>query len=181
MRYEEALRVATAAARRAGAILRKELYRPGGPRGHCGKCEADAAAEREIREALSAHFPDHGIVGEELPGDRGAADADRHVWLVDPNDGTRAYLGGWQGAEVSIALLRAGVPVLGVVFAYAARAGRGDLFCWAEGGPLTRNGRARKPLSACRLDPRCTVLVSQHADENPDDNARLCAPARYRA
>ncbi|MCY2991196.1 MAG: hypothetical protein NTY19_25460 [Planctomycetota bacterium] len=39
-----------------------------------------------------------------------------HIWLVDPNDGTSAYLKGWRGSAVSLALVRQGVLVLGVVY-----------------------------------------------------------------
>ncbi|MDX1978879.1 MAG: inositol monophosphatase family protein, partial [Bryobacteraceae bacterium] len=67
--------------------------------------------------------------------------ADGHLWLVDPNDATGAFLQGLRGPSVSIALLRHGTPVLGVVFAYTAPDDAGDLIFWAEGLPaIERNG-----------------------------------------
>lgn len=53
--------------------------------------EADRAAERAIREIIAREYPDHGILGEEF----GAENADcAHVWVIDPIDGTRAFISG---------------------------------------------------------------------------------------
>ena len=53
--------------------------------------EADREAERALREAIGARFPDHAIVGEE----HGAANAGHAVrWVIDPVDGTRAFVSG---------------------------------------------------------------------------------------
>lgn len=53
--------------------------------------EADREAENAIRAAISKAYPNHGFLGEESgshPGDS------RHVWVVDPIDGTRAFISG---------------------------------------------------------------------------------------
>ncbi|MGI5844874.1 MAG: inositol monophosphatase family protein [Candidatus Xenobium sp.] len=176
--YSQALQAAVQAARRAGEILLAEFYRPGGPRGSSGHAPVDAEAEARIAQDLLSLFPDWGFRGEECSDLRRGGD---HIWVVDPNDGTRAYLEGWRGSAVSIALVHQGRPVLGVVYAFAV--GEGDLFTWAEGcGPVLRNGR---PLSARtwpeHLSEQDVVLVSQHADHCPDFNARAVAPARFRA
>ncbi|MBO6637503.1 MAG: histidinol-phosphatase [Roseitalea sp.] len=53
--------------------------------------EADRASEAAIRALIKAHYPDHGIVGEEY----GSEGEDRsHVWVIDPIDGTRAFISG---------------------------------------------------------------------------------------
>lgn len=53
--------------------------------------EADRAAERAIRKLIGEKFPDHGILGEEY----GAHNTDNsHVWVIDPIDGTRAFISG---------------------------------------------------------------------------------------
>lgn len=53
--------------------------------------EADRETEKAIRALISAEFPDHGILGEEF----GAEGADnRHVWVIDPIDGTRSFISG---------------------------------------------------------------------------------------
>jgi ADP-ribosylglycohydrolase/fructose-1,6-bisphosphatase/inositol monophosphatase family enzyme len=182
--YTKALSIAADAAREGAAILRAEFYRPRGPRGSIGHCPVDSTAEALIRERLAVAFPDYGIVGEELPKqDRAPRDESRHCWLIDPNDGTSAMHKGHRGAAVSIAMIRAGKPALGVVCAYAPLIARDeDLFAWAEGcGPLTRNGVtvSRRPLRVPTDED--TVAVSQDADRESECNAMLVAPARFHA
>lgn len=182
-RYSEELGAAVEAALDAGSILRQEFYRSGGPRRpRAGKCPADDEAEAVLRRLLGGAFPEYGCRGEELPEhDRTPEDGEGHVWVLDPNDGTAAFQRGWRGAAVSIALLHAGIPVLGVVYAYAMREDAGDLFAWAEGQPFTRNGHVISPRLARKLDTAHTVFVSQSADKNPNANAAACFPARFRA
>jgi ADP-ribosylglycohydrolase/fructose-1,6-bisphosphatase/inositol monophosphatase family enzyme len=181
--YRRALEVAVAAAREAGAHLLAEAHRPGGPRGDRAKCPADNEAERIIRDRLDAAFPAWGIRAEEYPGEnRPPAEGERHLWLVDPNDGTSAFHDGARGSAVSIGLIRDRRPVLGVIFAYAAPDDDGDLLAWAEGcGTTTRNGVPLPMLT----DPGTllashTVAVSHRADTKPLGNAEFVAPARYR-
>ena len=53
--------------------------------------EADQAAELAIRQLIEKEFPEHGILGEE----HGSVRLDsRHVWVIDPIDGTRAFISG---------------------------------------------------------------------------------------
>lgn len=53
--------------------------------------EGDRAAESAIRALIDAHFPDHGILGEEHEN----VGLDReHLWVIDPIDGTRAFISG---------------------------------------------------------------------------------------
>jgi ADP-ribosylglycohydrolase/fructose-1,6-bisphosphatase/inositol monophosphatase family enzyme len=175
-----ALDLALEAARRAGDLLRDDLHRPDGPRGHDDKADADVEAERLVRDLLLGAFPDWGYLGEETG--RVAPGPGLPVWLVDPNDGTRDYLKGRRGSSVSIGLLYEGRPVLGVVFAFAYPDDRGDLFAWAEGcGPLRRNDRALEPRLALALGPDETVLISGGADRDPEMHLRGVAPARYRS
>lgn len=141
MSYAAALRVAIEAALGAGVVFRGELHRPDGPRGSGDKAPADTEVELAIRAALLAATP-YGYLGEETHDEVVGADPS-HVWIVDPNDGTAAFLKGRRGASVSIALVREGNPVLGVVYAYAYPDDDGDLIAWAEGtGAITRNGVA---------------------------------------
>lgn len=53
--------------------------------------EADQEAERAIRALINAEFPDHGILGEEH-GSENLGNS--HVWVIDPIDGTRAFISG---------------------------------------------------------------------------------------
>lgn len=180
MDLRPALQAALEAARHAAAHLHAEWARPDGPRGPRGKCPADDEAEALIRDLLMARFPEHGFRGEET-GQTGPRQA-RCLWVVDPNDGTTAMQDGGRGASVSIALLRDRQPVLGVVLAYAAPLGGADCFSWAEGcGPLLRNGQPVRRTWADALSAAHTLVISQAADDRSEANARLCAPARFRA
>jgi ADP-ribosylglycohydrolase/fructose-1,6-bisphosphatase/inositol monophosphatase family enzyme len=178
--YPRELEAALAAAREAGALLRQEFHRPGGPRGTRHHADADTEAERVIHARLNAAFPEFGYYGEEL----GAMNPPRDgtpSWLVDPNDGTSAFTAGYRGAAVSIGLVHNGLPVLGVVFAYAAPDDSGDLFTWAEGcGPVQRNGRPVDRRWPEELSAGRTVLLAHPADRKPVANARTVQPMRFR-
>ncbi|HYK92283.1 MAG TPA: inositol monophosphatase family protein [Acidobacteriota bacterium] len=177
--YERALAIAIEAAREAGDLLRADFHRPGGPRGSGHHAEADEEAEGLIRSRLTQEMPDWGYLGEETGF---AAGTSEHMWAVDPNDGTKFYLRGYRGSSVSIAVLRAATPVLGVVYAFAYPDDCGDLIAWAEGcGSIRRNGSdIQVDLSRGMLEKNSTVLVSQDAGENPGANHRCVTPARFR-
>ncbi|MBL8794323.1 MAG: ADP-ribosylglycohydrolase family protein [Planctomycetia bacterium] len=172
-----ALAAAVEAARAAGALLRAEFHRPGGPRGHDGHAEIDRPAEELIRQQLLAACP-WNYRGEELGfTERGDS---RFTWVVDPNDGTASFLRGWRGSAVSIAALRDGVPVLGVVYAFGYPDDDGDLFAWADGQPFTRNGVELPPhLSNPGLTESGSVFVSAEADNNSLANLACVRPARF--
>jgi ADP-ribosylglycohydrolase/fructose-1,6-bisphosphatase/inositol monophosphatase family enzyme len=181
-RYRDALDAAVDAARQAGDLLRAEFHRPGGPRGSGGHAEVDEQAEQLIRERILVAFP-AACRGEET-GSASGGDS-QHIWLVDPNDGTSAYLKGWRGSAVSIALLRDGELVLGVVYAPCYPDDTGDLFAWAKDcGPVTRNGKpvttnlADKDLNGSDEIP-AVAFISQAADNNPVVNADCVTPARF--
>ena len=176
--YEHELSRAITAAREAGSMLRDELHRPGGPRGAGDHADVDAEAERHIRDRLRAATP-FSFRGEEL-GFGAGADL-THVWVVDPNDGTESFLRGARGPSVSIALVRDGTPVAGVVYAYAYPDDEGDLLAWAEGaGPLRRNGvPVATRIAEATLAAGAVVFVSQAADARAEENAACVAPARY--
>ncbi len=179
--YDVQLATAIEAAQRAGAMLRDEFHRPGGPRGEGGHAEMDEIAEEEIRRILLAAFPEYGYRGEELGFKGPPRDEGKHIWIVDPNDGTSDFLRGFRGSSVAIALLRRGVPVLGVVYAYCAPDCRGDLVSWAEGcGPVLRNGAAVRRVWPSTVSERSTVLVTTFADFKAEANARVLTPLRFR-
>ena len=73
--------------------------------------DADIRCETAIREILEARFPDYGFFGEETKA-RGM-DAN-NVWLVDPIDGTKAFVREYAMFSTQIALMRRGEIVLGV-------------------------------------------------------------------
>jgi inositol-phosphate phosphatase/L-galactose 1-phosphate phosphatase/histidinol-phosphatase len=73
---------------------------------------ADREAERCMREAILARYPDHGVWGEEWG--RHLPDA-KYCWTLDPIDGTKSFISGFPTFNTLISLTRLGVPVLGLI------------------------------------------------------------------
>ena len=162
----------------AGARLAEEFSRPGGPRGADDKADIDVELELFLREALLALCPGR-FVGEEC-GIIEAPDAP-YCWLVDPQDGTRAFLQGKRGSAVSVALLHEAVPVLGVVYApYAPDLGP-DMIAWALGmDHLLRNGeKLHIDLAERDMVAGEFVYMSHHSPRRPIVNAERATPARF--
>jgi len=118
-----------AAAEAAGSVVAAEFARPDGPRGVPGHADVDEEIEVALREQLLALVPGRWR-GEETGLRSGPGGP--FCWLVDPHDGTSNFLAGERGSAVSIALLRDGVPVLGVVHAPLSPDLGADTIGWAE-------------------------------------------------
>jgi histidinol-phosphatase len=73
--------------------------------------EADVETEKTIRAILAAKFPSHGFYGEETG--QSAMDAE-YVWVVDPIDGTKAFVREYPMFSTQIALMQHGRLVVGV-------------------------------------------------------------------
>jgi myo-inositol-1(or 4)-monophosphatase len=138
---------------------------------------ADRAAEEAIRAAIEARFPDHGILGEELVARPGAG---RYQWVVDPIDGTRAFITGNPLWGTLIGLNDGGAPVLGLMDQPFTR----ERF-WGAGGEAHRRGPdgtvMRMATRACAGLGEA-VLMSTHPDlfSSPAD-AQAFARIRQRA
>jgi ADP-ribosylglycohydrolase/fructose-1,6-bisphosphatase/inositol monophosphatase family enzyme len=177
---QELLKNVVALARQAGEMIRQELYRDGGPRGFGDKADVDVEVEAYLSAQLSALLPGSGVVGEELgqSGDPGA----EYCWLVDPHDGTSAFLRGFRGSSVSIGLLQFNKPVLGVVYAPLFPNDHGDLIAGGPGLGLWRNDAEwSSPPSVRPLGPSDIVALSQDADCRSQANIQAVAPARFLA
>jgi myo-inositol-1(or 4)-monophosphatase len=74
--------------------------------------EADRRAEQTIREMIVAAYPQDGIVGEELGDVLGSSG---YRWVIDPIDGTRAFIAGQPLWGSLIGLERGGEPILGLL------------------------------------------------------------------
>ncbi|WCL55066.1 histidinol-phosphatase [Gimibacter soli] len=73
---------------------------------------ADQNAEEAIRALIEARYPDHGIIGEE----HGVKEArSPFTWVLDPVDGTRAFISGLPTWGTLIGLLYEGEPLIGVI------------------------------------------------------------------
>ncbi|SDN71439.1 3'(2'),5'-bisphosphate nucleotidase CysQ [Aureimonas jatrophae] len=97
--------------------------------------EADLAVDRFLREALGQARPRYGWVSEETETE-GTAEGEDRFFVVDPIDGTRAFLRGEETWCVSVAVVEAGRPVAGVLEAPALA----ETFLATASGPATLNG-----------------------------------------
>ena len=166
------------AARVAGQMVAEEFARPDGPRfsDHV-TAPVDHAIEMFLRDRLMTLLPAR-FVGEEA----GVVDAPANgfCWVVDPHDGTRAFLEGKRGSAVSIALLRMGIPVIGVVHAPLCPDRGSDMIAWAEGGPITRDGAVVTiDLRVRELAANGVVFLNHGVWQRPVWNSIACAPARF--
>jgi len=109
--------------------------------------EADIAVNELIASKLRSSTADYGWLSEESADDEARLGKNR-VWIVDPIDGTRAYLAGREDWCVSVALVEDAQPVLAAVFAPAS-----DEFFFAElGRGSSLNGTAISATSGTTLD-----------------------------
>ena len=84
----------------------------GGARGFDPVTAADRGAEAVIRRLIAERRPDDGVIGEEYGSDRPDAE---FVWVIDPIDGTRAFISGLPMWTTLIGLRVQGRPVLGSI------------------------------------------------------------------
>ena len=136
---------------------------------------ADRGAEAAIRRLIAARYPDHGVIGEEYGEDRPGSE---FVWVIDPIDGTRAFVAGLPVWTTLIGLRAHGEPVLGSI----GQPYVGELFIGsaAGGSRLMARGSSR-PLKV-RACPRLTQAVIATTDpEGCFDGAELGAWRQVRA
>jgi myo-inositol-1(or 4)-monophosphatase len=72
---------------------------------------ADQSTEEKLREMIMKEYPDHGILGEEFGKHNETAE---YQWILDPIDGTKSFVCGAVTFGTLIALMKNGVPLLGV-------------------------------------------------------------------
>jgi histidinol phosphatase-like enzyme (inositol monophosphatase family) len=106
--------------------------------------QADREAEAAIRALIEKHRPDDGIIGEEYGAER--ADAER-VWVLDPIDGTRAFIGGRPIFGTLIALMVGGRPALGIIDQPIS----GERWIGAAGRPTLFNGQPVRTRACAEL------------------------------
>jgi len=130
--------------------------------------EADIRVNDLIEKRLRSATPDYGWLSEESADDETRLER-RLVWVVDPIDGTRAYLAGREDWCVSVALVENAQPVLAAVFAPA-----GDEFFFARRGQgAVLNNVAIRATTGTELDfsrmagpkPLIERLSSQNSGE----------------
>ncbi|MCD1624926.1 MAG: 3'(2'),5'-bisphosphate nucleotidase CysQ [Paracoccaceae bacterium] len=135
--------------------------------------EADEAADALISEGLRAAFPEIALVTEEQAASH-AVRADRFL-IVDPLDGTKEFINRRGDFTVNIALVEAGIPTRGVVYAPA----RGRMFfTQADGSAVEETGDFApnlvgqvKPIKVSSPDNSALMVVASksHRDQATDD------------
>jgi len=133
----EAGRIAHDAWPGAGHVVESWEKEPGSP-----VCAADLAVDAFLKRELGRLLPAAGWLSEETADAPERLDRDL-IWLVDPIDGTRDFLRGRDGWAVSVALISAGRPLIGMLEAPA----RGESWLGIAGQGAWLN---RMPLSASR-------------------------------
>jgi myo-inositol-1(or 4)-monophosphatase len=112
---------------------------------------ADRGAEKLIRELIAKKFPAHGIIGEEFGNDRPDAE---FVWVLDPIDGTKAFMTAVPLFGTLIALMHNGQPVLGAIHQPILRQ-----LMIGDGKTTTLNNRPVRVRPTARLE-EATLLTS---------------------
>jgi histidinol phosphatase-like enzyme (inositol monophosphatase family) len=134
---------------------------------------ADRTAEQAMRDLIRATFPEDGIHGEEFGIHEGTSG---RVWVLDPIDGTRAFIAGRPIFGTLIALVIEGWPMLGVIDQPVL----GERWIGAVGRPTLFNGapattRACRALEAALLATTSPALFDDaqlHAFEHLDAAVR---------
>ena len=142
--------------------------------------EADRAAEVVLRRMILDAFPEHGIVGEEFGSEREDAE---FVWVLDPIDGTRAFVSGLPLWGTLIGLTRKGVPAYGTLHQpFIGERFTGDGGAARYEGPgggrdlATRRCRAIEDATILTTSPKLFAGDEDAAYRRVEDRARL---ARY--
>ena len=122
--------------------------------------EADRAAEVAMRRMIEAQFPAHGIVGEEFGSLRPDAE---YVWVLDPIDGTKAFIAGLPTWGVLIGLLHNGRPCYGMMvqpFTQERFVGDGSSAQWRGTGLGPLRGKRRLTTRRCPTISDATVMTT---------------------
>ncbi len=127
----------------------------------------DPAVEDQMREIIAAEHPDHGILGEER---KAYAPDSEFVRVIDPIDGTLAFIAGIPVFGTLLALLHNGIPVLGIIDMPMT----GERWIGVDGLQTTRNG---KPVHS---RPCADLAMALMSTSNPDYYDRTNAPALER-
>lgn len=106
--------------------------------------DVDARVETMIRERLSASFPDHDIIGEEM--DHRPGRGHDFVWAVDPIDGTANFINGFPLFASSVGLTFQGNPIVGALWCSTSHALDAGTYHGVVGRGLRFNGAPHTPV-----------------------------------
>ncbi len=119
--------------------------------------EADIAVNQLLKQGLLAARPDYGWLSEETEDDD-ARMASQRVWVVDPIDGTRAFLRGRNDWTISVAVVENGQPIAAGVFHPTAS----TLFTAVAGNGAYVNKKSIATTPA-QLLPQCRMAANAGA------------------
>jgi myo-inositol-1(or 4)-monophosphatase len=160
--------------RDAGALALKKFGQPlkSWIKGHDSPVtEVDIAVNDLLLERLLG--PGDGWLSEESENDPRRLAA-RRVWVVDPIDGTRAYIAGREDWSISVALVEDGRPVLAALHAPVTD----ELFLATQGRGATRNGGPMQPSDGDGLDGARVAGPKRVLDRMVERHAGLLAVPR---
>ncbi|MBS6032910.1 MULTISPECIES: 3'(2'),5'-bisphosphate nucleotidase CysQ [Pantoea] len=123
---------------------------------------ADIAAHQVIVNGLAQLSPEVPVLSEEDPPAWEVRQHWQRYWLVDPLDGTKEFIKRNGEFTVNIALIDAGKPVLGVVYAPAL----GVMYSAAEGKAWKEEGGHREQIHARDARPPLVVVSRSHGDDD---------------
>ncbi len=126
---------------------------------------ADIAAHKVILQGLSAHYPDVPLLSEEDPPGWDVRQHWQRYWLVDPLDGTKEFIKRNGEFTVNIALIEAGKPVLGVVYAPVSDV----MYSAAEGKAWKEEGGTKSQIHVREARPPLVVVSRSHTDTELED------------
>jgi len=135
---------------------------------------ADRCAEAEIRRLIGERYPEHGVIGEEMGEDRPDAE---FVWLLDPIDGTRAFVAGLPVWTTLIALRFEGRPVVGSI----GQPYLGEVFVGGPGGSRLVSRAGERPLKVRTGVPLTDAIIATTDPEACFNGAELGAWRQLRA
>lgn len=115
---------------------------------------ADREAEQSIREAINGRFPEHGIFGEEF----GYQEGNGLTWVIDPIDGTRAFMMGQLHWGSLLALYDGEKPIVGVMY----QPFTDELFSGDGSAAWYEQGSVQRPLatSNCKSLDRASLACT---------------------
>lgn len=120
--------------------------------------EADRGAERVMRSLIETRFPDHGILGEEYGAKTGNSG---FTWILDPVDGTRAFICGMPTWATLIGLNFEDEPMLGVM----SQPFVGEVFFGNPDGAWVDYRGASRPLKVRPRRPLADAVLTTTAPE----------------
>lgn len=139
--------------------------------------EADREAEKAIRALIASQYPEHGILGEEFGAERAGG---RHVWVIDPIDGTRSFISGVPLWGTLVGLTLDGDAVAGMM----SQPFTGELFyALGDGAHFERRSEVRRlatrrtvalaDATLCTTTPGMFRDAARHAFDRLESGVRL--------